>query len=117
MTVSGVLSGSVNPLGAGLALARIAARIQPLRPVTGLPGRRAGENSPAASPSVDSLFEARDVVELSGPHGEGEPPGPQQTRAPKLDAHLAVGQGPSGDNAARFRLNPYPAAQFIDTLA
>jgi len=117
VTVSGILSGAVNPLGAGFALARIAARIQPLRPVTGLPGRRAGESSPAASSSIDSLFEARDVVELSRPHGEGELAGPQQTRAGKLEAHPAAGQGPGGPSAARFRLNPYPAAQFIDTLA
>jgi hypothetical protein len=117
VTVSGILSGSVNPLSAGLALARSAARIQPLRPVTGLPGRRADDSSSAASSSVDSLFEARDVVELSGPHGDGELPGPQQTEARKTDAHLAGGQGPRGDNAARFRLDPCPAAQFIDTQA
>jgi len=117
VTVSGILSGCVNPLGAGFALARVAARIQPLRPVAELPGRRAGESSPAASSSVDSLFEARDVVELTGPHGERESAGPQPTQAGKLDAHLAVGQGPGGHGAARFHLAPYPTAQFIDTLA
>jgi len=117
VTVSGILSGCVNPLGAGFALARVAARIQPLRPAAELPGRQAGESSPAASSSVDSLFEARDVVELTGRHGEREPAGPQPTRGGELQARPAAGQGPGGHGAARFRLAPYPTAQFIDTLA
>jgi hypothetical protein len=117
VSVSGILSGSLNPLAAGLALARAAARIQPLRPVAGIPGHRPGESPRAALSPADALFEVRDVVELTGPHVEAEQAGPRHTAAGRGAAGTPKGQDADGYVAVRFRSTPYPAAQFIDTLA
>jgi len=55
VTISGVLSGLVDPFGSGFALARLAARIEPLRAV----GTR------SETPSEEAATEDGDTVELS----------------------------------------------------
>ena len=117
MTVSGILSGFVDPLGSAFALARGAAPIQPARPVAGLSGRRAGENSPAAFSPTVSIFEARDMVELTGPHGEEQQTETRQTQVEELSRSPAAEPRPSGYNAVGSYQTPYPTAQFIDALA
>lgn len=55
MTISGVLSGLVDPFGSGFALARLAARIEPPRAVGMRPD----------APSEEAAAEDGDTVELS----------------------------------------------------
>jgi hypothetical protein len=117
VTVSGILPGFVDPLGSAFALARGAARIQPARPVPGLPGRRAGESSPTALSPTVSLSEARDVVELTGPHGEEQRTETRQTLVKELNRRPAAGLGHSGYSPACSRQTPHPTPQFIDALA
>lgn len=62
MTVSGILSGLVNPLGVGYALSQAAVRIEPIRPTVTPPAEaRACVRRPAGGP----LFDTLDMVELS----------------------------------------------------
>ena len=66
MTVSGILSGLTNPFGSGFALSRSAARVDSISP-TRRPQEDASEQFEGAETpaDVESLFDTRDIVDLS----------------------------------------------------
>lgn len=66
MTVSGILSGLTNPFGSGFALSRSAARVDSISP-TRRPQEEPAEQleGAEAADDVESLFDTRDIVDLS----------------------------------------------------
>lgn len=111
MTISGIVSGLLDPYGAGMALSRSAARIDPIRPVQGRENdRRESADQVGAAEDSESRFDTQDVVELSPaarsveiPAGEERHQGtadPSDTRLSN-DASTLVDDGlvsrPSGD--------------------
>ena len=69
MMVSSILSGLIDPAGAGYALTRAAARFEPIQPAQRIRGSQGQEWVSATAESGEvasaSRFDTQDVVELS----------------------------------------------------